>query len=139
MAEVRDHVRSAIGSRDTGGPLAFLIETPYGSIFYHDTSGCWTGIVRELRPDVALVAMAGRPNVDGEPHRGSQAQFVGTMAKLLQPRTLLLGHHDDWMPPATVDMSTPEAIAPVHTELADVAPQAELVEVGYLEGTPLLG
>ena len=139
MAEVREHLSSGIGSRDTGGPLAFLIETPYGSLFYHDTSGCWTGLVRELRPDVALVAMAGRPNVDGEPHQGSQAQFVGAMAKLLRPRTLLLGHHDDWMPPATVDMSTPEAIAPVRAELADVAPRTELVTVGYLEGTPLLG
>ena len=95
MAEVRAHLTSTIGSWDTGGPLAFLIETPYGSLFYHDTSGCWTGVIRELRPDVALVAMAGRPHVDGEPHQGSQAQFVGMMAQLLRPRALLLGHHDD--------------------------------------------
>ena len=139
MADVREHLRSAIGSRDTGGPLAFLIETPYGSVFYHDTSGCWTGIVRALRPDVAIIAMAGRPNVDGEPHQGSLAQFVGMMAKLMQPRRLLLGHHDDWMPPATVGMNTAEAIAPVRAELAAVVPQTELVEVGYLAGTSLLG
>jgi hypothetical protein len=60
-------------------------------------------------------------------------------AKLLQPRRLLLGHHDDWMPPATVGMNTPEAIAPIRAELADVVPQTELVEVGYLAGTSLLG
>ena len=134
MAAMRDHLRASIGSRDTGGPLAFLIETPAGSVFYHDTSGCWTGVLRELRPDFAIVAMAGRPNVDGEPFQGSLAQFVGLMANLLRPRRLLLSHHDDWMPPMTHNMNTPEALAPVRAELARVAPLTELVETPYLSG-----
>jgi len=114
-----------------------MIETPEGSIFYHDTSGCWTRIVSDLRPDVGIVAMAGRPNIDGEPIQGSLAQFVGRMATLLRPRKLILGHHDDWMPPMTHDMTTPEAIAPVREELSRVEPRTELVEVGYMEGTRL--
>lgn len=132
------HLREALGSRETGGALAFLIETPAGTIFYHDTSGCWTGIVRDLRPDVAIVAMAGRPNIDGEPIQGSLAQFVGMMGEWLRPRRMVLGHHDDWMPPMTRDMTTPRALAPVREELARRAPHTELLTPGYLDATPLL-
>ena len=133
-----EHVESCTGSRDTGGALAYVIETPYGSIFYHDTSGCWTRVVGDLHPDVAIVAMAGRPNVDGEPIQGSLAQFVGRMAGLLKPQTLFLGHHDAWMPPRTRDMTTEEALTPVQEELSRVAPGVSLANVGYLEGTRLL-
>ncbi|MCH8850441.1 MAG: hypothetical protein IIC89_06425, partial [Chloroflexi bacterium] len=72
--------------------------------------------------------------VDGEPFQGSLAQFVGLMASLLRPRRLLLSHHDDWMPPMTHNMNTPEALAPVRAELARVAPLTELVETPYLSG-----
>ncbi|GAB4332142.1 MAG: hypothetical protein Kow0010_17850 [Dehalococcoidia bacterium] len=132
------HLRESIGSRETGGALAFVIETPAGSIFYHDTSGCWTGVVRDLRPDVAIVAMAGRGNIDGEPIQGSLAQFVGMMGELLRPKRMVLGHHDDWMPPMTRDMTTSEALAPVRQELSRRAPRTELLTPGYLEGTQLL-
>ena len=91
----------------------------------------------DLRPDVAIVAMAGRPNVDGEPLQGSLANFVGRMADMLRPSELFLGHHDNWMPPMTRDMTTDEMMAPVRQELALVEPRTRLVEVGYLDGTPL--
>ena len=137
QAHVAEHGRPAVGSDNTGGALAYVIETPYGSIFYHDTSGCWTRIVSDLRPDVAIVAMAGRPNVDGEPLQGSLANFVGRMATLLRPREMFIGHHDNWMPPTTQDMTTDAMMTPVREELARVEPRTALVEVGYLEGTPL--
>ena len=133
-----EHGRPAVGSDTHGGAIAYVIETPYGSIFYHDTSGCWTRVVSDLRPDIAIVAMAGRPNIDGEPLQGSLANFVGRMAGLLRPREMYLGHHDNWMPPMTRDMTTDEMMAPVREELARVEPRTRLVEVGYLEGTPLL-
>jgi L-ascorbate metabolism protein UlaG (beta-lactamase superfamily) len=133
-----EHRRTTLHSDQDGGALAYLFETPQGSIFYHDTSGCWTGVVRDLRPDVAILAMGGRGNIDGEPIQGSLAQYVGTIAGLLRPRTIVLGHHDDWMPPVTSDMTTPEAIAPVREQLARSAPEATLLEPGYLEGTRLL-
>ena len=68
--ELREHLATAVGSRETGGALVYLIETPAGTIFYQDTSGGWTGVVRELRADIALLAAAGRANVDGEPVQG---------------------------------------------------------------------
>lgn len=139
VTEMREHLRSALGSHETGGALGFLIETPYGSVFYHDTSGAWTGVVRDLRPDVAIVAMAGRGNIDGEPIQGSLAQFVGRMGDLLRPKRMILGHHDDWMPPMTRDMSGPEALEPVRAELRAVAPRVELLEIGFSERRTILG
>jgi hypothetical protein len=71
-----DHIRGCAGSLSDGGPLQFLIETPQGSIFFQDTSGCWTGVLEEISGDAAILAAAGRANVDGEPVQGSVAQFI---------------------------------------------------------------
>jgi L-ascorbate metabolism protein UlaG (beta-lactamase superfamily) len=139
MAQVREHLATSLHSNHTGGALAYMIETPYGTVFYHDTSGCWTGVVKDLRPDFAIVAMAGRANIDGEPIQGSLAQFVGRMGDMLRPAGMVLGHHDDWMPPVTADGTTEESIAPARAELGRVAPRVQLLEVGYLEGTTILG
>jgi hypothetical protein len=134
--ELRQHISSAIGSFSSGGPLVYLIETPAGSIFYQDSSGCWSGVLAGLRPDVAILAAAGRGNLDGEPFEGTLAQFVAHEAGLLDPETVVIGHHDNWLPPITGD--TPD-LAPVRRELAKVATRAELLEIGYLAGTTLLG
>jgi L-ascorbate metabolism protein UlaG (beta-lactamase superfamily) len=131
---ILDHIRGCAGSLNDGGPLAFLIETPQGSIFFQDKSGCWTGVLREISADAAILAAAGRANVDGEPIQGSLAQFIAMEAKLLGPRTVVLGHHDDWMPPVTMAFDT----APVRAELAREAPGAKLLEPGYLEPVELL-
>ncbi|MGH2585774.1 MAG: hypothetical protein ACRDJE_12745, partial [Dehalococcoidia bacterium] len=120
--------------RGEGGALAYLIETPEGSILWKDTSGHWSGILRDLRPDVALLAAAGRGNIDGEPVQGSLAQFVAREADLLRPRRIILSHHDDWMPPVT----RPTDTTPVREELARQAPYTELVEIGYSEGRRIL-
>ena len=40
--------------RGDGGALCYLIESPYGSIFFKDTMGHYSNIIRELDPDVAL-------------------------------------------------------------------------------------
>jgi len=137
IEEMAEHRRNTIGSSETGGALAYVIETPEGSIFFQDTSGCWTSIVSDLRPDVAIVAMAGRPNIDGEPIQGSLAQYVGRMAGLMKPKKLFLGHHDDWMPPTTSDMTTEEALTPVFDEVGRVHPPTQVINVHYLEGTSL--
>ncbi|MGE3076508.1 MAG: MBL fold metallo-hydrolase [Dehalococcoidia bacterium] len=135
-SELRAHLAGAVGSGQTGGPLAYLIETPQGSIFWHDTSGCWTGVLKDLRPDVAILAAAGRGNIDGEPIQGSLADFVGIAANLLQPKTIILGHHDNWMPPVTPEGGTD--VSPIRAKLAEVTPGATLLEPGYMAGTPLL-
>jgi hypothetical protein len=133
---LREHLASAVGSRFTGGALDYLIETPVGSIFWQDTSGCWTGVLRDLKPDVAILAAAGRGNIDGEPIQGSLAQFVALEASLLRPKTIVLGHHDDWMPPVTERGGTDAG--PMRAELAKVLPEAKLLEPGYMAGTKLL-
>lgn len=135
MADVREHrALSDQRPRGEGGALAYLIETPEGSILWKDTSGHWTGILRDLRPDVAILAAAGRGNIDGEPVQGTLAQFVAREVDLLRPQRVVLGHHDDWMPPVT----RPTDTGPIRSELARWAPNVELVEMGYQEGYPVL-
>jgi len=126
--QMQQHLATSVGSRHTGGALAYLIETPIGSIFYHDTSGCWTSVLAQLRPTVAILAAAGRGNIDGEPIQGTLAQFVGIEAKLLQPKTIVLGHHDNWMPPSTRDSGTDTG--PIREELRHIVPAASLIEAG---------
>jgi len=63
--------------RGDGGALVALLNTPDGSLFFQDTSGHWTGILADLRPDVAIVSAAGRGNIDGQPIQGSLAARRG--------------------------------------------------------------
>jgi L-ascorbate metabolism protein UlaG (beta-lactamase superfamily) len=132
---VHHHLQvSSQGARGDGGALLYLFETPDGSVLYQDTSGHWSGILDGLRPDVAILAAAGRGNVDGEPVQGSLAQFVAQQAEHLRARRLVLGHHDDWLPGFSIDTD----VAPIRAELARVVPATELVELGYVDGTVLL-
>lgn len=128
------HVQGSAGSLSDGGPLVYHIETPGLSVFFQDTSGCWTGVLDEVEADVAILAAAGRANVNGEPIQGSMAQFIAMEAKRVGARQVFIGHHDNWMPPVTpveFDMT------PVRQELERAAPEASLAEVGYLEATRL--
>ena len=129
------HVRSSVGSPRDGGALVYHIETPDGSILYQDTSGCWSPVMRSIRTDVAILAIAARPNLDGEPFQGSVADFVSQEAEWLGASTLILGHHDNW-----TGMEGPDVrdVTPVKNSLARIAPSAKLIEPGYLAGTPLL-
>lgn len=132
--DVIAHLRaSSQGPRGDGGALVYQFQTPEGSLFYQDTSGHWSGILRDLRPDVAILAAAGRANVDGEPIQGTLASFVARQVDLLRPRRVLLGHHDDWLP----GFSRPIDTKPIRDEIARVRPGAELVETGYAAAYPL--
>lgn len=128
-----EHMRTATGSFRDGGPLVYLIETPYGSVFYQDSSGCWSGVLRDVTADVAILTAAGRANHDGEPFQGSLAQFVAMEASLLGARTVVLDHHDNWF--GRPDFQ-PMDLTPLRDALARL--EAELLEMGYLEGTALL-
>jgi L-ascorbate metabolism protein UlaG (beta-lactamase superfamily) len=86
-------------SRDDGGQLAYLLETPEGSILFSSSAGCWSALLRGLRPSLAILAVAGRPNVDGEPFQGSLAEFIAMEVDLLEPGAVAFCHHDAWMPP----------------------------------------
>jgi hypothetical protein len=135
-AEVAAHMHeSDRRPRGEGGSLAYLIETPVGSIFWKDSSGHWSGILRDLAPDVALLAAVGRGNVDGEPVQGTLAGFVASEVELLRPKAVALCHHDDWMPPLTSALD----VAPVRHELERRTPGVRFLEMGYLEGRTILG
>jgi L-ascorbate metabolism protein UlaG (beta-lactamase superfamily) len=133
--EVASHLaESDRHPRSEGGALAYLIETPDGSVLWKDTSGHWTGILRDLRPDLALLAAAGRGNVNGEPVQASLAGFIATEVEVLRPRKISLCHHDNWMPPLT----TATDVEPIKHELARRAPGVELIEMPYLSGHRIL-
>ena len=127
-------VASSQGDRGDGGALVYVFDTPDGRILYQDTSGHWTGILDGIRPDVAILAAAGRGNVDGEPIQGSLAQFVGRQASLVDAPRLILCHHDNWLP----GFSTDTDLGPIREELKRVAPTSELLEIGYLDATRIL-
>jgi L-ascorbate metabolism protein UlaG (beta-lactamase superfamily) len=124
---------SGHSERGDGGPLLYLFDLPDGRLLYQDTSGHWSGVLRDLRPDVAILAATGRGNIDGEPIQGSLAQFVGRQVDLLRPRTVILGHHDDWLPGFSVATDTTS----IAEEMRRVAPGVELREIGYLDGTAI--
>ncbi|MEM9655880.1 MAG: MBL fold metallo-hydrolase [Actinomycetota bacterium] len=124
------------GDWGDGGALVFIIETPDGTLFYQDTSGHWTGILDQLpEVDVAILAAAGRGNIDGEPIQGSLAQFVVRQAELLTPKRVILGHHDNWLPGFSVDTN----VAPIRDALQTALPNTDLLEPGYVDGTALFG
>ena len=132
--EVREHLRGCVNSpRGDGGALGYLLDTPAGSVYWGDTSGYWSGIVAGMRPDLAILAAAGTGNIDGEPARGTLADFIADQVSLLQPRHLVLCHHDDWMPPVTA----PADLDAIRAALASRAPGVRLHEPGYGQPLPL--
>jgi L-ascorbate metabolism protein UlaG (beta-lactamase superfamily) len=133
-----DHLAaSSQGPRGDGGALVYVLDTPEGTVLYQDTSGHWSGILgalaHDFRPDVAILAAAGRGNVDGEPVQGSLAEFVARQAWLVKPRKVVLSHHDDWLP----GFSVATDVEPIREHLSRWVPKAELAELGYLDGYDL--
>ncbi len=124
---------SGHSDRGDGGTLLYLFETPEGSVLFQDTSGHWGGILGTLNPDVAILAAAGRANVDGEPVQGSLAGFVADEAKTLGARRVVLCHHDNWLP----GFSSAPDLGPIRTAFNDRVPEVELLELPYLSASPL--
>jgi L-ascorbate metabolism protein UlaG (beta-lactamase superfamily) len=120
-------------SHRDGGQLSYLVETPDGGIFVNGSSGYWTGIVRDLRPDVAIMALAGRPNVDGEPHQGSLATFLREQAELVRPDQVILCHHDPLLP-AMPGVDIGEAVATIGRDVG----YAQHVAMNYNEPVAVL-
>lgn len=117
LPHVSDEIRAYFASAEAstshrdGGQLAYLLESPDGSVLVSASSGHWAGIVGGLRPDLAVLAAAGRPNVDGEPYQGSLADFLVEQAELLGRPRIILCHHDPLLPPVigAVDVTEAEA------------------------------
>ena len=134
--EAIDHLKHGAAGhsvRGDGGALIFLFDTPEGSLLFQDTSGYWTGMLDMIRPDVAIVAAAGRGNIDGEPVQGTLADFVAKQVATMGPRRVVLSHHDDWLPGFSIATDT----SSIRTAIAAAAPGVELLEPGYLAGTEI--
>lgn len=129
------HARGATGSARDGGALIYLIETGRGTILFQDTSGCWSAIMRGIHADVAILAIAARPNVDGEPYQGSMASFIAQEAAWVGARTVIPAHHDNWT--GLMDVDAPD-LSRVREALAPATRGASLVEMGYLGGVAVL-
>ena len=95
MRRMREH-----SSTHDGGQLAFLLQTEDGSALFSGSSGYWPGIFAGLRPDAAFLALAGRPNVSGEPYQGSSARFMLEQVETLSPGRVCFCHHDPLIPGA---------------------------------------
>ena len=126
-----NHHRSS--PRD-GGQLSYLLECAEGSILFSSSAGCWTGVLANLRPDLAVLAASGRPNVDGEPHQGSLAQFLLSEVEVLRPSKVIFSHHDALLPPVLNATDTGEAKALLRSN----ASYAEIVSVDYGASVPVL-
>jgi L-ascorbate metabolism protein UlaG (beta-lactamase superfamily) len=122
--------------RGEGGALAYLIDTPEGRIFWKDTSGHWTGIMRDIRPDVALLAAGGRGNIDGEPIQGSLGQFIAREVDLLRPKRVLISHHDSYQ--VGQENRLDRTVDPVRDALSRQSPRVDFVNLPYLESYPLM-
>jgi L-ascorbate metabolism protein UlaG (beta-lactamase superfamily) len=120
-------------SRDDGGQLMYLLESPDGAVLFSQSTGYWSGIVRDLRPDVAVLAITGRPNLDGDPYQGSLAEFVTGQVEVMKPETVVFCHHDAWMPPIPA-----VNVEPAERLLADRASKAKVLTLGYSEPVPVL-
>jgi L-ascorbate metabolism protein UlaG (beta-lactamase superfamily) len=115
-----EHLLSASGAhsdRGDGGTLLYLFELPQGSLLFQDTAGHWRSILGGLRPDVAILAAAGRANIDGDPVQGSLADFVAEEARTLAARRVVLAHHDDWLPGFAAAPDWSPFVRPLRNEL----------------------
>jgi len=120
-------------ARGDGGALVYLIEAPAGRLLFQDTCGHWSGIMSALRPDIALLAAAGRPNLDGEPFQGTLADYLVGLTGLIRPRQLILTHHDDWLPGFSSRIDT----GIVRHEMAQAGLSTVLTDLPYWETVAL--
>jgi L-ascorbate metabolism protein UlaG (beta-lactamase superfamily) len=119
-------------STHDGGQLAYLLTTAAGSVLISASAGYWRGIFAGLRPDLALLSLGGRPNVDGEPYQGSAAQFMLEQVQALQPGKVAFCHHDPIVPGLPgVDVNAAAAA------LSNHASNSDYLELEYATPLPL--
>ncbi len=135
-AESRALWKRNIGSNYDGGALDYLIDTPDGTIFFQDTMGYWSALLSGISADAAIIAYAGRGNVDGEPFQGPVEEFIAGVVTSVSPQRVVLGHHDNWR--GVVGAPDLEDTTTIRTELGRVAPETEVIEAGYQDGMTLL-
>lgn len=112
-------------SDNIGGALDYLIETPQGTILFQDSMGYFTGLYAGIRADAAILAAAGRGNIDGEPIQGAVEDFIVRECELLRPRQIVLSHHDNFT--GAPDAPDVTDLTPVHEALTRILPRLEVL------------
>ena len=109
-------------SRGDGGALVYVFDSPDGRLLYQDTSGHWSGVIRDLRPDVGDPRRR-RPRHTSTVSR-SRARLPSSSparSSAAGPRTVVLGHHDNWLPGFSVDTD----IAPIREAIEESRPRLD--------------
>tara|TARA_Y100001970_G_scaffold80043_1_gene101680 strand:- start:8876 stop:9769 length:894 start_codon:yes stop_codon:yes gene_type:complete len=122
------------GVRGEGGALAYVIDTPKGRILWKDSPGHWTGIIKDIKPDLAILPAAGRGNIDGEPIQGTLVDFINRELELIKPKEIIFSHHDDWMPPSTKEVN----IKPIEESVNKNHPKIKITKMEYNKEISLL-
>ncbi|KAJ4172082.1 hypothetical protein NW754_007680 [Fusarium falciforme] len=123
-APLRPHDRFAVMERHVfshfdGGQLAFnFLIHPGKTLFWSAHMGAYEGVIKRLepKPDIAILAIAGRANLDGRPFDGSAADFIVKKIDWLgQPKTVIWCLHDE-SPIRPYRVDTTGAEKKVHSE-----------------------
>jgi hypothetical protein len=72
-----------------GGQLMYAIDIAgHGRIVYSSHTGCYSSILKEMqpKPDVVILGVPARPNLDGYPYQGTNAQFLLEEVQWLKPK-----------------------------------------------------
>lgn len=94
---VSDRERNVFSHCD-GGQLSFNFVIGDKALLWSAHLGAYEGVMKDMepKPDVAILAIAGRANLNGRPFDGSAAQFaVKEVHWLGSPSTVIWALHDD--------------------------------------------
>jgi hypothetical protein len=76
-----------------GGQLMYVVDIAgHGRIAYSSHTGCYSSILKGMqpKPDVAILGVPARPNLDGYPYQGTNAQFLLEEVQWLKPKKVLI-------------------------------------------------
>lgn len=82
-----------------GGQIMYNFLIGDKTLLWSAHLGGYEGILRDLQPqpDVAILAIAGRPNLNGRPFDGSSAEFIRNKVKWIgEPEKIIWCIHDDF-------------------------------------------
>ncbi|KAL2849294.1 hypothetical protein BJX68DRAFT_276015 [Aspergillus pseudodeflectus] len=99
--------RRNVFSHSDGGQLMFNLIIGDKALLWSAHLGGYEGILRDLlpKPDIAILAIAGRANLNGRPFDGSSADFASMKVEWLgRPREVIWCLHDEaCIPPWRID------------------------------------
>lgn len=91
--------KNNVFSHYDGGQLAYnFLVGPGQTVFWNGHLGGYEGIIKSIEPtpDVAILTIAGRANLNGRPFDGSAAQFATNQIRWLsQPKKVIWALHDE--------------------------------------------